>query len=103
VPTSVHAAKPAVENSSAPKEATTTTAPTAAPAAEEGAPRRRKLVRGGNKQEVKVLPEFQAALDAIADLESFLDEYESADKDLAAETEVRKTEQAKSDCTDRTD
>eukprot|EP00038_Savillea_parva_P026366 m.53547 g.53547 ORF g.53547 m.53547 type:complete len:1217 (+) comp7465_c0_seq1:63-3713(+) len=39
------------------------------------APRRRKLVRGGNAQNVPVLPEFQDALEAITDLDGFLDKH----------------------------
>lgn len=44
-------------------------------------PRRRKLVRGGNKKETPVLPAFQDALDALDDLDSFLNVYEQMHKD----------------------
>mmetsp|Transcript_15063 Transcript_15063/g.38690 ORF Transcript_15063/g.38690 Transcript_15063/m.38690 type:complete len:1623 (+) Transcript_15063:291-5159(+) len=65
--------------------------PAAAAPAEAEAPKkkpRRKLVRGGNAYVPKVLPEYQAALDAISDLDGFLDESESVDQELAAETEL---------------
>lgn len=45
-------------------------------AAGEKKPRRRKLVRGANAIQAKVLPEFQQALDALDDLDSFLNVYE---------------------------
>ena len=54
----------------------------AAPASAE-APRRR-LVRGANAKTTPVLPEYQAALDALGDLDRFLDCCESADGALAA-------------------
>eukprot|EP00040_Diaphanoeca_grandis_P028790 m.167228 g.167228 ORF g.167228 m.167228 type:complete len:1159 (-) comp31460_c1_seq1:326-3802(-) len=47
---------------------------------------RRKLVRGANAVEVKVLPEFQAALDALADLDTYLDSVLSVDPELALKT-----------------
>jgi myosin-3 len=72
-----------------PAAATAPPAPATAPApAKPGEPRRRKLVRGGNAKKTEVLPEYTLALEAIADLDKFLDEAESADKDLAAETEM---------------
>lgn len=76
-----------------PKQPILAAAPTPTPAAAPtptapGEPRRRKLVRGGNAKPTAVLPEYAAALQAIDDLDKFLDEFESADKQLAAETEV---------------
>jgi len=65
-----------------PTTPTTTTANTD----EEPKPRRRKLVRGANKVEQKILPEFQAALDALDDLDRFLDAVGSVDKELAVKT-----------------
>eukprot|EP00039_Didymoeca_costata_P011880 m.168472 g.168472 ORF g.168472 m.168472 type:complete len:1024 (+) comp15319_c2_seq1:135-3206(+) len=52
-------------------------------ASEEKPKPRRKLVRGGNAIEQKVLPEFASAMDALADLDGFLDQSESTDADLA--------------------
>lgn len=42
----------------------------------DGKPRRRKLVRGGNRHETPVLPEYSAAMLALDDLDSFLNKYE---------------------------
>eukprot|EP00041_Stephanoeca_diplocostata_P037620 m.1430320 g.1430320 ORF g.1430320 m.1430320 type:complete len:1775 (-) comp25073_c0_seq5:163-5487(-) len=47
---------------------------------------RRKLVRGGNRNETPVLPEYQAMLDAIADLDRFLDAYETNNGIVSATT-----------------
>jgi hypothetical protein len=48
----------------------------AAPYESEGAPpRRRKLVRGANAKAAPVLPEFMSAMDAIDDLDGFLDKH----------------------------
>eukprot|EP00038_Savillea_parva_P006917 m.166692 g.166692 ORF g.166692 m.166692 type:complete len:1693 (-) comp12726_c0_seq1:145-5223(-) len=79
---------PAQPPSSAPSSAPSTAAAATAAVSKPGEPRRRKLVRGGNALKTTVLPEYQAALDAISDLDSFLDSYESVDGKLAAETEI---------------
>lgn len=42
-----------------------------------GEPRRRKLVRGGNKKETPVLPEYEEAVSALDELNYFLDQAES--------------------------
>ena len=44
---------------------------------EKKEPRRRKLVRGGNKKETPVLPEFKQAMAALDELNGFLDREES--------------------------
>jgi len=48
---------------------------------------RRKLVRGANKKETPVLPGFLEAMDAITDLDTFLDEHSSFRGNPAGETE----------------
>jgi hypothetical protein len=45
---------------------------------------RRKLVRGANARVVAVLPEFQAAIDALDELDKYLDQVTSTDSYLAA-------------------
>ena len=74
-----------------PPPAAVPAADAAGPAAKEAAdggtdagekkPRRRKLVRGANVTEAKVLPAFQQALDALDDLDSFLNVYEEMHQD----------------------
>lgn len=51
--------------------------PATAAAAADGAPRRRQLVRGGNAIEAKVLPEYSAAIKAVDDLLTYLNEREN--------------------------
>jgi hypothetical protein len=73
---------PTASSASSTAAATTTTAAPTSPDASSIASSspeppvakpRRKLVRGGNAKEPAVLPEFAAAMDAISELDSFLD------------------------------
>jgi hypothetical protein len=62
----------------------TETAPATVAAAAGDGPRRRKPVRGGNKREDPVLPEFEDALAALGELDSVLDEQGALNQALEA-------------------
>ena len=62
---------------------TPTPTPTPAPAATDEKPKRRKLVRGGNAFKPTVLPEYTDAINALTELDLFLDMIMSTDKGLA--------------------
>lgn len=79
--TSAPAPAPAPATPMAPATAAAAAPAVAAPAEEK--PKRRKLVRGGNKFVAKVLPEYTDAINALAELDQFLDMFESTDKALA--------------------
>jgi len=67
--------KPTLRRESSPTGATSPTTPKQVDS-EQATPRRRKLVRGGNKKETPVLPEYQDALDALNDLDEALNKYD---------------------------
>ena len=86
-------------NSSSSLDSSSTAAAPSSDATPEAKPKpRRKLVRGGNAYTPKVLPEYTAAMEAIEDLDKFLDQFESTDAYLAAASAniTRGTEVSKS-------